>query len=281
MPKIAWITDSTATLDPGFIQKHSIIVLPIVINFDGEIYRDGIDITEEAFYEKLRVSKNLPKSSQPSIGELVELYEGLKKEYDRGIALHISTELSGTANASLEAAKIAGFPLELVDTRYISLPIGAMLEEGIKRIENGNSVEETATYLRTMHTKAQLYVSVGSLEQLHKGGRVSGAQLLLGSLLQVKPILTMKDGKIVPHDKVRSKKKALGQLIAYLEEALASGKNIATVFLLGGQAEEDVSYLEEKIRTTYPSIRIQTGTLGAAIGVHAGAGTIAIAWVEN
>lgn len=278
MKKIAWITDSTCYIEPEFAEQHHIFIVPMSISFDNETYKDGVDITEEEFYQKLTSSRNLPKSSQPAIGELVTLYEELKKEYDLGIAIHVSSELSGTANASKQAADIAGFPFELVDSKLISLPMGYMITKGQEMIQQGISPSEVANKLRTLYESNQLYVMVGSLEQLHKGGRVSAIQMMMGSLLQIKPILMLQEGKIIPHEKVRSKKKALSYMVSRLKSDLENGMQVKTVFVLEGSAAQESLTIQEKIRAVSRDIEIVTGPLGSAVGVHVGAGTIALTW---
>ncbi|MFB9989701.1 DegV family protein [Bacillus benzoevorans] len=279
--KIAWITDSTCFIDPEFANQHHIFVIPMNISFEQETYRDGVDITEEEFYQKLTASPNLPKSSQPALGELVSLYEELKKEYDLGIAIHLSSDLSGTCNSSKHAADIAGFPLELVDSRLISLPMKYMIEKGQEMIRQGMSPADTAAKLRTMYQDNQLFFMTGSLEQLHKGGRVSALQLLMGSLLQIKPVFSFQEGKAVPFEKVRSKKRALSYMISLLQNDLEKGVTIKKVFVLSGSAAEESLILQEQIRSLTPNIEIVTGPLGSAIGVHVGAGTIAISWFRE
>jgi DegV family protein with EDD domain len=281
MVKVAWITDSTSNIEPEFALQHNILIVPIGISFNGETYKDGVDITEEEFYQKLISSPELPKTSQPSIGELVSMYEELKKEYDLGIAVHLSSELSGTANASKQAAELAEFPLELVDSRLISLPVEYMILKGQEMIQQGVSPTEVAEKLRTMYVNNQLYVMIGSLEQLHKGGRVTALQMMMGSLLQIKPILTFNEGKIIPFDKVRSKKKALSYMVSRLKNDLDEGMKVNTVFILIGSAEEEAESIAEQIRSLSPDIEIVRGPLGSAIGVHAGAGTIAISWFRE
>ncbi len=281
MKKIAWITDSTCSLDPNFAKQHDIHIVPMGITFDQETYKDGVDITEEMFYEKLASSPSLPTSSQPSIGEMVELYESLKEHYDLGIAVHISSDLSGTANASKQAAEMAEFPLELVDSRLLSLPMSEMILKGQALISEGVSPEETAERLRNLHKKNELYVMIGSLDQLHKGGRVNTLQLMIGSLLKVKPILIFEDGKLVPHEKVRSQKKALSYMVSRLKEDLENGETIKKVFILQAGAKDELQFLIEEIKNISDEIEIAIGPLGAAVGVHAGSGTIALSWYKN
>ncbi|MCQ6276341.1 DegV family protein [Bacillus sp. V3B] len=281
MKKIAWVTDSTCYIEPEFARRHNIFVVPMGISFDSEMYKDRVDITEEEFYQKLTSSRNLPKSSQPAMGDLVTLYEELKKEYDLGIAIHVSSELSGTANASKQAADIADFPLELVDSKLISMPMSYMITKGQEMIDQGVSPAEVANKLRTMYGSNQLYVMVGSLEQLHKGGRVSALQMMMGSLLQIKPILTFQEGKLIPHEKVRSQKKALSYMVSRLKSDLEQGMHVKTVFILEGSAAQEALNVQEQIRSLSPNIEIVIGPLGSAIGVHAGAGTIALTWFRE
>ena len=281
MQKIAWITDSTCYVEPKFAKENNIFVVPMNITFENETFRDGVDITEDEFYYKLTTSNQLPKSSQPQIGELVQLYEVLKNEFDLGIAIHISSELSGTVNASKQAAEMAGFPLLVVDSKLISLPMLYMIRKGQEMIHQGISPTEVVNKLETMYKTNQLYVMVGSLEQLHKGGRVSAIQMLLGSLLQIKPILTFQEGKAVPFEKVRSKKKALSFMVSKLKSDIEQGFHVKTVFILTGKADEESYTIQEQIYSLFPEIELVSGPLGSAVGVHTGPGTIALNWFRE
>ncbi|WP_338452411.1 DegV family protein [Niallia oryzisoli] len=281
MKKIAWITDSTCYIEPEYAKQNDIFIVPIGITFENETYKDGIDITEDELYQRLATSRSLPKTSQPVIGELATLFEELKKEYDLAIAVHLSTELSGTANATKQAADIADFPLELVDSRLISLPVAHLIQKGQEMIREGFSPEDTASKLRTMYRSNKLYVMIGSMDQLHKSGRVSAIQMMMGSLLQIKPILTFEEGKLIPYDKVRSQKKALAYMVARLKEDLEQGLNIKTVYILEGSAKQEALSIQEQVRSLSSEIEIVIGPLGSAIGVHAGSGTIALTWFRE
>jgi DegV family protein with EDD domain len=193
----------------------------------------------------------------------------------------VSSELSGTASASKQAAEIAGFPLELVASKLISLPMSYMITKGQDMIQKGISPTNVANKLRTMYESNKLYFMIGSLEQLHKGGRASTIQLMIGSLLQIKPILTFQEGKVIPHEKVRSKKKALSYMVSRLNNDLEQGIPVQTFFILEGMAAQEAIIIQEQIRTLSPEIEIVIGPLGSAIGVHAGAGTIALTWFRE
>lgn len=281
MKKIAWITDSTCLLSEEVRKQYGIYILPNRIQFGETSFRDGVDLSEEAFYERLKEAKQLPTTSQPSIGETVELFEQLKETYDFAIAVHVSSELSGTFNATKQAAKMAEFPLYAVDSKLLSLPMFEMIQKGNELLEKGKEPEEVVAYLSGMHQYAHLYVTVGSLEQLHKGGRMNSVQLFIGSLLQVKPIVTVKNGKLEAFDKVRSRKKALQQLVALFEASVQKGASIDQVSILHALAHEDANYVREKIHAIAPTVRVTEGSLGAAIGVHGGQGTLGICWFDQ
>ncbi|WP_428908205.1 DegV family protein [Niallia sp. Krafla_26] len=281
MEKIAWITDSTCYIDPTFQKNNQIFIVPMNISFENETFKDGIDISEETFYQKLTSSPSLPKSSQPSIGELVELYENLKSQFDLGIAVHVSSELSGTVHTARQAAEIADFPLFIVDSKLISLPMFYMIRKAQNMVRDGIPISDVVRKLENMYRSNQLYVMVGSLEQLHKGGRVSTIQMVMGSLLKIKPILTFRDGKIIPCEKVRTNPKALLSMVSKLQNDIENGHRVETVFILSGKASAESEIVKEQIRSLFSEIEIITGPLGSAIGVHAGEGTIGISWFRE
>jgi DegV family protein with EDD domain len=278
MKKVAWITDSTSFFKNDFAEKNDIFIAPLGVSFENETYRDGVDISIIEFYQKLEHSKNLPKTSQPSIGDFISLYEKLKEEYEFGFAVHLSSELSGTFHTSKQAADIVGFPVYMIDSKLLSLPMSELILKGKELINSGFSADEVAVELSNLSSKNKLFVMVGSLEQLHKGGRVSSLQLMMGSLLQIKPILTIENGKVIPFDKVRSEKKAINYMVDLLKKDILNEEKIKKVFILHGNAEPVSHLLYEKVKELKDDIPIETGTIGPAIGVHTGSGTIAISW---
>jgi DegV family protein with EDD domain len=280
MEKIAWVTDSTAYLDEMLTNHPDVYSIPMVVYFEEEEYLDGVTLSLEDFYTKLEASSTPPKTSQPSVGAFVEMYNKLAETYDRIISVHLSSHLSGTVSSSMQAAELVDIPVNTVDSKVISFPLSAMVKKGVEAQEAGKSAEDIIDYLHELSEKCDIYVLIGSLEQLHRSGRMSGVQKLLGSLLQIKPIIQIKDGKLDVAEKVRTQKKALLKITDFLAEAHAKS-NIKELFVLHGTNLDEADTLVASLKEKYPDIPINPFPLSTAIAVHAGVNTIGIAWYNE
>jgi DegV family protein with EDD domain len=276
--KIAWVTDSTVYLDEELQSSPDIYTIPMIIMFGSEEYRDGIDFSLEEFFVKLENSKTFPTSSQPSVGAFLQLYESLQEKYDAVISIHVSSKLSGTYSTSTQAAKMLDFPIEVIDSKLLSLPMGNMIKKGIELQSKGKEFSEIVEGLREMANHHETYVLIGSLEQLHRGGRMSGAQFLIGSALKIKPILALLDGALQTFEKVRTEKKAEQRMLDILNEAKTKDSSIRELTLLYGRYPEVANQWKSKIQQMYPDLSINICPLGSVICVHAGANTIGISW---
>ncbi|MCM3662799.1 DegV family protein [Mesobacillus subterraneus] len=275
---IAWITDSTASLSDDFIRNNNIYVVPLSIIFGEESYLEGVDITAEDFYPKLAASKVLPKTSQPAIGEFVELYQKLKAEYKHAIAIHASSALTGTYQSSVAASSMVDYKVEVIDSKIGSYPLGRMIEKGIEMQKAGKSYEEIVSLLRTLPDKANLYMAPGSLEQLHKGGRLSTTQVIIGSLIKLKLIVRFEDGKVVLFDKIRTEKKVKERLFQILEEA---SSNIKEASVIHGNVGSIAEEWREELQQRFPQISFSTTIFSPVPGTHTGQGTIGLAWISE
>jgi DegV family protein with EDD domain len=275
---IAWITDSTASLSDDFIRNNNIYVVPLSIIFGEESYLEGVDITAEDFYPKLAASKVLPKTSQPAIGEFVELYQKLKAEYKHAIAIHASSALTGTYQSSVAASSMVDYKVEVIDSKIGSYPLGRMIEKGIEMQKAGKSYEEIVSLLRTLPDKANLYMAPGSLEQLHKGGRLSTTQVIIGSLIKLKLIVRFEDGKVVLFDKIRTEKKVKERLFQILEEA---SSNIKEASVIHGNVGSIAEEWREELQQRFPQISFSTTIFSPVPGTHTGQGTIGLAWINE
>ncbi|WP_078380271.1 DegV family protein [Sutcliffiella halmapala] len=280
MEKIAWVTDSTAFLDEVLTNHPDVYSIPMVVYFEEEEYLDGVTLSLEDFYTKLAASPTPPKTSQPSVGAFVELYNKLAETYDRIISIHLSSHLSGTVSSSMQAGDIVDIPVHTVDSKVISFPLSAMVKRGIELYEAGKTHEEVISHLNELSDKCEIYVLIGSLEQLHRSGRMSGVQKLLGSLLQIKPIIKIEEGKLSVSEKVRTEKKALAKITDYLADAFATS-TIKELFVLHGTNLEQAHELVEELREKYPNIPVNGFPLSTAIAVHAGVNTIGICWFKE
>lgn len=279
-PKIAWITDTTASLSKEFIEQHHIHVIPLHVVINDKFYKETIDITEEVFYERMSNEEGKFQSSQPNIGDIVDLYESLKGEYDFGIAIHASSTLTGTYQTSVMAAEMAGFKLFAVDSHTGSYPLSFLVKKGIELVEQGHEIEEVVSQLNNLREDTRLFLVPSNLDQLHKSGRVSGSQKILASLFNIKPILSIEDGAAKIKDKVRTEKKALSWLINNLKDDL-DNKTVQKVAIVHANVREKAEGLEQLINETFPNIKTEKLMLITVAGVHTGVGTLGLSWVNE
>lgn len=276
--KIAWITDSTAYISEELLEHPDVYIVPLLITFGEESFEDGIDLNTDQLYSRIRTEKEVPKTSQPSAGRFAELFETLKIEYDAAVAVHVSSKLSGTMNSCLAGSELAGFPVLAVDSKCMSYAITSLIYKGLKLAENEMPVHKIAEILQNEADKSENYILLGSLEQFYKGGRMSGTQYLLGSILKIKPVIRInRDGAFELFDKVRSDKKAIKRMIELLGDAYES-HTIPQVQIMHGNVRGKAEELAEEIKSHFPRLDIIIGEISSTIAAHAGEGTIAIIW---
>jgi fatty acid kinase fatty acid binding subunit len=275
--KTAWVTDSTAYLDEELRNHPDLYTIPLTILLDNEEFSDGIDLTSAQLFERLKQLKNPPKTSQPSIGAFQALYEQLLKDYDQIVAVLLSGKLSGTVSSSKQAAKLVEIPVTTFDSNILTYPMTALLKEGIALLEAGDSLESVIDQLERIKKTNETYVLVGSLEQLHRSGRMSGLKFFLGSMLNVKPIISIVDGALNVKEKARSEKKAKEKILDYLRSSYEQ-HHLKEVYILYGLHEEQAANWKDEITKEFPLLEIICCPLGAVIGVHAGENTLGISW---
>ncbi|MEH7493934.1 DegV family protein [Neobacillus niacini] len=279
-PKIAWITDTTASLSKEFIEKHHIHVIPLHVVINDKFYKETIDITEEDFYNRMKNENGKFQSSQPNIGDIVGLYEKLKEEYDFGVAIHASSTLTGTYQTSVMAAEMAGFKLFAIDSHTGSYPLSFLVKRGIELVEQGIEIGEVVDQLNKLREHTRLFLVPSNLDQLHKSGRVSGSQKILASLFNIKPILSIEDGAAKIKDKVRTEKKAHAWLVNNLKVDLET-KSVQKVAIVHANDQEKADGLEQIINETFPNIETEKLMLITVAGVHTGVGTLGLSWVNE
>lgn len=277
MVKTAWVTDSTAYLDDELKNHPDVYTIPLSIILDGEVFADGIDLTPSQLFERLNQIKNPPTTSQPSVGAFQALYEQLEKEYDHIVSVHLSGRLSGTVSSSEQAGKLVNIPVTTFDSKILTYPMTALLKHGMKLLEGGKSIEDAIEAMEMIRDTNETYVLVGSLEQLHRGGRMTGLQFFLGSLLNIKPIISIEDGALHVKEKVRSEKKAKEKILDYLKLAYEKHQ-FKEVYILYGLHENHAVDWKAELIDHFPQLKVICCPLGAVIGVHAGENTLGISW---
>ena len=273
---IAWVTDSTATLSPEFIEKHNIHVVPLFVIFGETAYKENVDISSTEFYKKLASAKDLPKTSQPSPGEMLELFNEIKNKYKHVIAIHATGALTGAYSGAVSATKEAGVDAFVLDSQIGSFPLGKMVERAVALEQQGKTFEEIVAEIKTLPAKGRLFLTPGSLEQLHKGGRVTGTQAVFATLLNMKVVMKFHEGRAVLSDKVRSHKRAIAKMADYLE---AEKNHVKEVTVLHADNLKEATQWKNELQTQYPQIAFSITEFNPVPGTHTGRGTIGLAWL--
>ncbi|MGN1400663.1 MAG: DegV family protein [Bacillus sp. (in: firmicutes)] len=278
--KIAWITDSTAYIPDGLKNHPDLYIVPLTITFSSGTYEDGIDLDTTTLYRNIREDKEIPKTSQPSVGKFAELFEKLKESYDAAIAIHISSGLSGTLSSCQAGAELAGFPVETVDSLTMSVGITRLLELGMEMHQQGVDYKEISSFLNDEAYKTECYMVLGNLDQFYKGGRMSGTQYLLGNLLSIKPIITIYKGKFELLEKVRSEKKAAKRIMELFSQAIKKS-HIKKAYIMHGNVMDKALQYKEDILALCPSLDVVICELTSTISAHSGEGTVVVAWAND
>lgn len=275
---IAWVVDSTAYVSDVLENHPDVFVVPLNIHFGQDQYADGIDLTTTELYDRIRNAEEFPKTSQPAAGEFAALYEKISEAYEAIIAVHVSEKLSGTIGSSKSGAEIAEVQMEVVDSLALSSGITKLVERGLLLQASGMDIHEIAAQLRDEVQNLRNYILIGNLNQLYKGGRMSGVQFFLGSLLQVKPIIHLNEqGELKAFDKVRSQKKAMNYIV---DKAVDSYEKDGTrsIDLMHGNVPEQAEEIKNLIQAKTPDLEVRIGEISSVLAVHAGEGTIAALW---
>jgi len=279
MSKIRIVTDTTCYLPPEMLERYpELIVIPLYVSFGKQSFREIVELKTEEFFPMLKASKTLPTSSQPSVGDFLEVYRPLVEEGASVISLHISSGLSGTVESARQAAQILGGDIEVVDSRFTGMGLGFMVLEALKKVREGASKEEVLARIQAVAQGMNVIFVVDTLEYLYKGGRIGGAQALLGTLLKIKPILFLDQGKIDVLEKVRTQAAARARMISILEEIRAQD-NKARMWIAVHQAEamEEALRVMEELRKNLKPEEIFVSTLGPVLATHTGPGLLGFA----
>lgn len=273
--KVAIVVDSTACLPPHLLQQHHIEQISLHLNWQGQTYFDLQDITPDQFYKELPQASSLPNTSQPSVGEFLECFKKVAERAESIVAILISKELSGTvASAQAAAQELSHIPIEVIDSQSSAMGLGLLALTAAKLARQGQSHQEIAHVLRAMVPQTRVLFVVDTLEYLHKGGRIGGAKRLLGSILSIKPILHLKDGKIEALASVRTKKKAVARLV----DIVSTEKKVALVSVIHAAAEAEAQEIAAELSVKFPQLEIISAGISPVIGAHVGPGAVGVAY---
>lgn len=272
--KIAVLTDSTSYLSQTLIDKYSIRVAPLSVTFEnGDNYVENVSISSMEFYKRMESSEKIPTTSQPAIGEFITHFEALREEgYTDVIAIFLSDGISGCYQTATQAGEmVEGINVHTFDSQLAAMIEGGYVLKSVEMIEEGYTPQEIIRELEAMLDVSGAFLMVDDLKNLQKSGRITGAQAWIGTMLKMKPVLKFEDGKIVPEAKVRTKKRALKEIVDHVIDRVKD-YNEVTLFIVEGDKSEDADWLQELLQQNHPEYTIHRSQLGPVVAAHLGSG---------
>jgi DegV family protein with EDD domain len=283
MSKVALVTDSTAYIPEELIKKHNLTVVPQVLIWGDETFQDGLDILPSEFYKRLETAKVMPTTSQVAVVTMKAAFEKLLEAGYDVLGLFISSKLSGTVQSAIQAREMlpkAAERIAVVDSITTAMAMGFQALAVARAAQQGASLSDCLKLVEKVLKQTGVFFVVDTLEFLRRGGRIGGAQALLGSALNIKPVLTLVDGRIETADKVRTKSKAIDRMVGLVVESV-SGRTPVRLATLHANAEADaMSALEAAAARLSPVEKVLT-SVSPVIGAHTGPGTVGLAYMAG
>ncbi|MBE3129033.1 MAG: DegV family protein [Actinobacteria bacterium] len=282
MSKIAIVTDSTADIPKDLIEKFKIKVVPLYLNFEDRSYlEDGIDITSKQFYEKLKVVKKQPTTSQPTPQDFIKVYNELLEENDTIISIHISQKMSGTfSSAEIARKELAGKDIEVIDTGLVHMPLGVLVLKAAELVLDGKSKEEILKTINDLKQKITILFIPNTLKYLIMNGRIGRAKGLIASVLEIRPILTIHMGEVSQFKTTRRFSQAKNELINSMKSVVKDTSKLM-VIVSDSDAKEEGDEMSQRIKETFNPKQIMRATIGAVVGNNIGPGGIAVTFYEE
>jgi len=269
----AIVTDSTADLPDEWRDRYAIEVVPLKVLFGKETFRDRVDMTDEQFFKRLGASTTLPTTSAPSPGEFADVYRKLARDYEGCISIHIGAQLSATAEAArVGASSVDGFPVKVVDSETVSMPVAFLCRVAAESATLGDA--EAAVKQRV--PKARVLALLDTLRYLEMGGRLNRAQAMIGTMLDLKPLLLVADREIKPVDRVRTRSRAMGRMVEFFKNE----GPVEHVAVMHAQAPEDAARIAAELREESPSREVTVGQIGCVLGTHTGPKALGIVYIK-
>lgn len=281
MKKVVVMTDSSAYLPQQYVDELGIVVLPLTLNWDGVNYRDGVDILPDEFYTRLSKSSTLPITSQTTVNDYSTAFQKLLDEGNAVLSLPISSGISSSYQSALQAKSLfKDAPLEVIDTRLVSMALSFQVLAAARASRDGASLEECKQIALQAYDHIGVYFVVDTLKYLHAGGRIGGAQRLLGTTLDIKPVLEIRDGKIEAVKSVRSINKALDAMVQLVESDI-NGRKPVRISVFHALAEDKAQDLLDLTAKKFNAEEAILSYVSPVVGTHVGPGTISIAYMAG
>jgi DegV family protein with EDD domain len=273
-PSVGLVTDSTADLPDSLNRDVMLEVVPLVVSWDQATYRDKVDLSTEQFYARLSTSKSLPKTGAPSIAAFEDAYRKQLATFAQVVSIDLSAGFSTTVNVARQAAAaVDPTRVSVVDAGTVTRCLGWIVEEAARLAASGASATEIIDAVERLRPRVRLFAILSTLEFLQRGGRIGRAAALAGTLLNVKPILEVRDGEVRPVERVRTLNGAVRRLV----ELVVSAGPVERLAVMHGAAASSAVQLEQQLQPHFPQLHIEHGEIGAVLGVHAGPGVFGAA----
>jgi DegV family protein with EDD domain len=270
----AVVTDSTADLPKEWSELYDIEVVPLKVLFGTDTYRDGVDIDNEEFFRKLSAATKLPTTSAPSPGEFAEVYQRLAKDHDGCISIHIGAQLSATAEAArVGAQSVEGFKVNVIDSETVTFPMAFLCRIAAQ----SDSLEQATEAVKERVPKCRVLALLDTLKYLEMGGRMSRAAAVVGTMLNVKPILLVADREIKPVERVRTRARAIPRMVDYFRTDLP----VEHVAVVHAQAAEEAELIAADLRKELPDHEIPIGQIGSVLGTHTGPKALGLVYIKK
>jgi len=270
----AVVTDSTADLPDEWRDRHGIEVVPLKVLFGKESFRDRVDMTDEQFFARLAVSSTLPTTSAPSPGEFADVYRRLARDHDGCISIHIGEQLSATAEAArVGASSVDGFQVNVIDSQTVSMPIAFLCRVAAEC----STLEEATAEVEKRVPKARVLALLDTLRYVELGGRVSRAQAMIGTMLDLKPLLLVAEKEIKSVDRVRTRSRAIPRMIEFFRNEMP----VEALAVVHAQAADEAEEIASQLRKELPEKEVPVGQIGCVLGTHTGPKALGLVYLKS
>jgi DegV family protein with EDD domain len=283
MSKVAVVTDSTAYIPNDLVKKHNITVAPQVLIWDDKTYRDGLDIQSSEFFARLKTAKTMATTSQVSVADMQSIFQNLVDQGFDVLGVFISAKLSGTIQSATQARDLmgaAGEKVSIVDSNSTAMGMGFQALSAARAADGGAGIKDCVALAEKAREHTGVFFAVDTLEFLHRGGRIGGAQRFVGTLLNMKPILAVQEGRVEGIERIRTKNKAHDRVLEMVMEQ-AKGKSPIRIATLHANAPEDAKALLMKAEKELNPVESIFSEVSPVVANHAGPGTVGLAFMAG
>ncbi|HSQ26275.1 MAG TPA: DegV family protein [Anaerolineales bacterium] len=279
--KIAVVTDSTAYIPKELLDQYQIRIVPQILIWGDETFQDGVDIQPSEFYARLKTAKIMPSTSQATPATFYRIFSELIEQDYQVVAILLAATLSGTISSAIQAREmLTGATIEIVDSQTTAMALGFQVLEAAKAAQDGANLSDCVAIAERAQQQTGVVFAVDTLEFLHRGGRIGGANRFLGTALNIKPILEVVNGRVEAIERVRTRKKSLSRLVELLEERIAGRSPVQLATLHANSSVDAEELLLEASKKLDPTVKIFS-EVSPVIGTHAGPGTVGLAYMAG